>query len=178
MDMPTVSLSESFWQRKQYNKGDVYNAQRSVCKFLGFVADGIFRSYIIDENGDEKNVFFYSKHQFVVSFKSFILQAPCDYHTDCLSAADIWYIRIDHLQELYAQSHAWERFGRLLAQAAFNVAMEKTEGLLFKSPEQRYLDLLQQHPEVFNSVPLYQLSSYLGIQGPSLSRIRKRLSEK
>jgi hypothetical protein len=27
-----------------------------------------------------------------------------------------------------------------------------------------------------NAIPLYHISSYLGIQGPSLSRIRKRIA--
>jgi hypothetical protein len=66
----------------------------------------------------------------------------------------------------------------LLAQEAFNITMTRIEGFIFKSPEERYLDLLRDHPDIFNSVPLYHISSYLGIQGPSLSRIRKRISER
>jgi len=34
---------------------------------------------------------------------------------------------------------------------------------------------MKQHPDIFNKVPLYHLASYLGIQAPSLSRIRKRM---
>jgi len=59
--------------------------------------------------------------------------------------------------------------------SAFTVAMTRTEGFLFLTPEQRYLDLLEHHPDIFNAIPLYHISSYLGIQGPSLSRIRKRM---
>ncbi|HEY1037971.1 MAG TPA: Crp/Fnr family transcriptional regulator, partial [Bacteroidia bacterium] len=76
------------------------------------------------------------------------------------------------------KSHAWERFGRLLAQEAFNVTIARTESFLFKTPEERYLELIKQHPDIFNNIPLYHISSYLGIQGPSLSRIRKRISGK
>jgi hypothetical protein len=54
----------------------------------------------------------------------------------------------------------------------------RIEGFVFKSPEERYLDLIRQQPAIFNAVPLYHISSYLGIQGPSLSRIRKRLAER
>jgi hypothetical protein len=77
---------------------------------------------------------------------------------------------------LYQRSHKWETFGRLVAQTAFNIATERAESFLFKTPEQRYLDLINRHPDIFNQVPLYHISSYLGIQPPSLSRIRKRLS--
>lgn len=172
-------LSSSSWHTKAYKKGELYNQQRTVCKYLGFVGNGVFRSYLIDEKTDEeKNVFLYGTNGFVVSFKSFVNQIPCDYHTQALTDATVIQIHISDLMKLYQQSHAWEKFGRLLAQEAFNVVMMRVEGFLFKSPEERYLDLINNYPDIFNQVPLYHISSYLGIQGPSLSRIRKRLLAK
>lgn len=179
MDDVEFALSKPHWKLKQYKKGDFYNQHRTVCKFLGFIMEGVFRSYIVDEkSGEEKNVFLYSSNQFVVTFKSFINQMPCDYHTQAMTDATVVYIHIDDLLQLYQQSHQWETFGRLLAQEAFNIAMDRTESFFFKTPEQRYLDLIKYHPQIFNSIPLYHISSYLGIQGPSLSRIRKRLTGK
>lgn len=169
-------LSKSFWQYQKYKKGEFYNQQKTVCKYLGFITSGVFRSFIIDEKtGDEKNVFLYSSNQFVVTFKSFINQMPCDYHTQAMTDADVLCIGIHDLLSLYQKSHAWERFGRLLAQEAFNTVIERTESFIFKTPEERYLDLIKHHPDIFNNIPLYHISSYLGIQGPSLSRIRKRI---
>lgn len=168
-----------YWQTISYKKGDYFNRHKSICKHLGFIEEGVFRSFIIDgKTGEEKNVFLYSTHHFVVSFKSFIQQTPCDYHTQAMTDARIMGISLEDLHHLYRQSHAWECFGRLLAQEAFNIAIGRTEDFLFKSPEERYLDLLRSHPDIFNNIPLYHISSYLGIQGPSLSRIRKRLFEK
>jgi CRP-like cAMP-binding protein len=173
------NLSSNYWQYKVYKKGEYYNQRHTICKNLGFVTDGVFRSYIIDEKtGEEKNIFLYSKNQFVVTFKSFVNQIPCDYHTQAMTDATVVYIGIGDLLSLYKQSHQWETFGRLLAQEAFNVAMGRTESFLFQTPEERYTDLIKHHPDIFNNIPLYQISSYLGIQGPSLSRIRKRISGK
>ncbi len=172
-------LSQSFWQYKQFKKGEFYNEQRHICKYLGFIVKGAFRSYLLDDNTiEEKNVFLFSGNGFVVSFKSFVNQIPCDYYTQAMTDAEVIYIHINHLQALYKQSHQWEKFGRLLAQEAFNVTMSRIEGFIFKTPEERYLDLIQQQPDIFNNIPLYHISSYLGIKGPSLSRIRKRISEK
>lgn len=172
-------LSLDLWEPKMYKKGDFYNLRATVCTYFGFIVDGVFRSYAIDEKtGEEKNVFLYSANGFVVSFKSFINQIPCDYHTQALTDSTIIYIRYTDLISLYQLSHQWEKFGRLLAQEAFNVTMSRIEGFILKSPEERYLDLIKQHPDIFNNVPLYHISSYLGIQGPSLSRIRKRISGK
>jgi len=172
-------LSRSFWQFHTYEKAQFFNRHQNVCQYLGFVVKGVFRSYSIDgKTGEERNVFLYSENGFVVTFKSFVNQIPCDYHTQALTDATTIQIHFNDLVKLYQQSHAWEKFGRLVAQEAFNVVMTRVEGFLFKSPEERYLDLTSRHPEIFNSVPLYHISSYLGIQGPSLSRIRKRISGK
>lgn len=46
------------------------------------------------------------------------------------------------------------------------------------SPEERYLKLMKERPELLERVPLYQLASYLGIKPESLSRIRKRIVRK
>lgn len=171
-------LSLPYWKAQSYKKGEYYNRQQSVCKYLGFITSGYFRSYIIDSKGNEINAFIYPAHQFVVTFKSFIHQVPCDYHTVAMSDATTLCITLDSLHQLYRQSHNWERFGRLAAQVAFDVAIDRAEGMLFKTPEQRYLDLIKHQPDVFNQIPLYHIASYLGIQGPSLSRIRKRLAGK
>ncbi|NBA84727.1 Crp/Fnr family transcriptional regulator [Emticicia sp. CRIBPO] len=176
MDEEHFRLSEPYWLKKQYGKGEFYNEYKNVCKHMGFILDGVFRTYYVnDESGEEKNVFFFSNHQIIVSYKSFLNQTPCNYYTESMSDSSILYIHINHLFELYKKSHQWERFGRLVAEKAFNMAMTRTEDFMFLPPEQRYLDLLEQHPDIFNKVPLYHIASYLGIQGPSLSRIRKRM---
>ncbi|MEL6850143.1 MAG: Crp/Fnr family transcriptional regulator, partial [Bacteroidota bacterium] len=53
-----------------------------------------------------------------------------------------------------------------------------TSSFITASPEQRYLKLLEEQPELLSRVPQYHLASYLGIKPESLSRIRKRISER
>lgn len=179
MNDKEFALSLPYWQKKQYSKGEFYNEYKNVCKHLGFILEGVFRTYYInDETTEEKNVFFFTKNQVVVSYKSFVNQTPCNYYTESMVDSTILYIHINHLTALYKQSHEWERFGRIVAETAFNIAMTRAEDFLFLSPEERYLDMLKQHPDIFNQVPLYHIASYLNIQGPSLSRIRKRMAGK
>lgn len=179
MSAEGFELSAAHWQEKRYGKGEFYNEYKNVCKHLGFVIDGIFRSYYIDpESAEEKNVFFFSPGQVIVAYKSFVTQTPCNYYTQSLTEATILYISYEQLMALYKQSHEWERLGRLIAEVAFNLAMTKAENFMFMTPEQRYIQLTEEHPDIFNSVPLYHIASYLGIQGPSLSRIRKRMMAK
>ena len=43
------------------------------------------------------------------------------------------------------------------------------------SPEERYLNMLKNRPDLLKRVPQHQIASYLGIKPESLSRIRKRI---
>ncbi|WP_454801248.1 Crp/Fnr family transcriptional regulator [Mucilaginibacter phyllosphaerae] len=179
LDREDFELSRPYWKLKSYKKGEFYNEYQNVCKHLGFIVNGVFRIYRADEKtGEEKNMLFYSNGQFVASYKSFINQTACDYYTSSMNDSVILYIHVDNLKKLYQQSHSWERFGRMIAELAYHQVISNTEGFLFKSPEERYLEMLELHPYIFNSVPLYHIASYLGIQAPSLSRIRKRMVSK
>jgi CRP-like cAMP-binding protein len=172
-------LSLPYWKLQQYKKGEFYNEYKNVCKHLGFIINGVFRIYRVNtETGEEKNMLFFTDQQFVTSYKSFLTQTSCDYYTEAMVDSLILYIHVDHLNLLYGQSHQWERFGRIVAEMAFHEVMSNTEGFLFKSAEDRYREMLAKHPNIFNNVPLYHIASYLGIQGPSLSRIRKRMVER
>jgi len=176
MDEDTFNLSMPYWKLKAYKKGEFYNEYHSVCKHLGFILEGVFRIYRADDTtGEEKNMLFFSNGQFVTSYTSFLSQKPCNYYTASVDASLVLYIHIDNLSKLYHESHQWERFGRYIAENAFHQLMGNTEGFLFMSAEERYIEMMKAHPDIFNSVPLYHLASYLGIKAPSLSRIRKRM---
>ncbi|EHQ27860.1 Crp/Fnr family transcriptional regulator [Mucilaginibacter paludis] len=178
MSQQDFDLSKAYWHPKAYKKGEFYNEYRNVCKYLGFILTGVFRIYRFDErSGTERNMLFFTNDQFMSPYKSFFSQMSCDYYTEAMTAADILYIHYDHLQHLYKTSPAWERFGRIFAESALHSVMSNTEGMLFKSAEERYQELVSIHPDIFDAVPLYHIASYLGIEGPSLSRIRKRLKQ-
>jgi CRP-like cAMP-binding protein len=178
MSQEDFNLSLAYWQVKSYKKGEFYNEYKNVCKYLGLVLEGVFRIYKYNEStSTEKNMLFFTDDQFMTSYKSFFSQQSCDYYTEAMTPASVLYIHYDDLQHLYKTSPAWGRFGRILAEYALNAVMNNTEGFLFKTPEDRYQELIKNHPGIFGSVPLYHIASYLGIEGPSLSRIRKRMTQ-
>ncbi len=85
MSHEAFRLSEKYWQVKTYKKGEFHNDFQQVCKHMGFVLEGVFRTYYVDEkSADEKNIFFYTNNQIVVSYASFINQVPCHYYTQKL----------------------------------------------------------------------------------------------
>jgi CRP-like cAMP-binding protein len=174
-----ISDSQSFWKARKIKKGDFFNMQSMVCNDLGLVVKGIFRIYFHDpDTKEDKNIFFCSENQFVVSFRSFISRNACWYFIEAMEDSEIYFISYHDLHSLYETHPNWGKFGRLLAESFFSIAQTRTEEFIFFSHEQRYLRLLDEHPDIIERIPAYHISSYLGITNPSLSRIRKRIERK
>ena len=76
----------------------------------------------------------------------------------------------------YQQYHAWERFGRLIAEFIFLSLSQRRDSLLYKTPEERYLELFEQRPKVVAQMSQQHIASYLGMTPESLSRIGRRPS--
>ena len=174
-----INDSQPFWKARKMNKGDFFNMQQMVCNDLGLIVKGIFRIYYHDPNTEEdKNIYFFSENQFVVSFRSFVSRNPCWYFIEAMEDSEICFISYNDLNSLYNTHPNWGKFGRLLAESFFNIAQTRTEEFIFYSHEQRYTRLLELHPHIVERIPAYHISSYLGITNPSLSRIRKRIEGK
>lgn len=171
-----ITESETYWKPRKISKGDFFNMQSMVCNDLGYIVKGIFRIYYRDpQTEEEKNLFFFSEGQFVVSFRSFISQNPCWYFIEAMEDSEIIFISHQDLNSLYDNNRNWAKFGRLLAETFFAYAQSRTEEFLFFSNEKRFLRLLEEHPNIIERIQAYHISSFLGITNPSLSRIRKRL---
>lgn len=165
-----------FWKSRKIKKGDFFNMQYMVCNDLGLVIKGVFRIYYSHpDTSAETNIFFFSENQFIVSFRSFITRNACHYFIQAMEDCEIVYITYHDLVSLYETHPNWAIFGRLLAELFFTYSQSRAEELLFFSHEQRYVRLLDEHPNIVNRIPAYHISSYLGIKNPSLSRIRKRI---
>lgn len=171
-----IQLADGYWQARTMAKHDFFNFRHSVCRQVGFILKGLFRVYYIDPKMErEHNLYFIPEYAFLTSLKSLLTQTTCPYLIEALEDAELLVIDYDRLQQLYDQSHGWERFGRLLAEQYFMFNQSRSESLLTQTAEERYVELLTRQPGILNRVSLGHISSYLGIKGPSLSRIRAQL---
>ena len=174
-----LRLADGLWTRRTVARNEFFNFRNAVCRHIGFVLHGLFRVYYVDPvTALEHNLFFVAEHTFLTSLKSLLTQQGCPYFIAAVEDSELWVIGAEPLQQLYAASHGWERFGRRLAEQYLVLQQAKAESLLFQSAEERYLGLLAQLPGITNRVSLGHIASYLGIQGPSLSRIRANLGGK
>lgn len=67
------------------------------------------------------------------------------------------------------------RQGRLFMEAAYISLAKRYYALYAKTPAERYVDLITEHPQILQDVPQKEIAKYLQIEPGSLSRIKKKL---
>ncbi len=146
-------------------------------KKVGFIINGLIRFYHL-KDGEEYNIIFKKEFEMASSFESIVLNQPSSYNFEALEDTQILVYDYTEMEQLFAQNHQLERFGRYFIQQELAKAVKTYEGHLFYSPEERYLKFIEDYPDLMNRIPLKHLSSFLGITSVSLSRIRKRITDK
>lgn len=167
------ALFEANLALKSYSKKEYLLKEGQICHLLGFVNKGCFRIFYLSE-GREINTQFIFENGFVVDYDSFLKQQPSRYYIQAMEEAEIVTFNLETLQKAYDQSHRWERFGRFMAEQAYQMTTHRVESFLFKKGEQRYIEALED-VQMFERIPLYHIASYLGIERESLSRLRKKI---
>jgi CRP/FNR family transcriptional regulator, anaerobic regulatory protein len=149
----------------------------TVQKELGFIASGLIRVFYVDDAGNEITIRFSDEGDYATDYPAFVAQQNCRYYFQCLEPTTLVTMSYEQIQTGYEKYHGMERFGRLIAEQILKMQQSRIESFLFETAEQRYLKFVKNSPTLFNRVSLSMLSSYLGIERPSLSRIRKKISK-
>lgn len=146
-----------------------------VCNYVSYINNGLMRySHVIDNT--EHTVAFFPENMWVSDYGSFLVRKPSDIAIEALEDTELFLLSYDAVQRAYEKNKVFERFGRIMAERLFLNLVDGASDMRQKSPETRYMELIENHPQIINSVPLKYIASYLGITPESFSRIRKRIS--
>lgn len=159
-------------------RGAVFLAAGQVHHHLGFVVRGLVREYYLDELGQEVTIAFFPEGEYATDYAALLAQRASRYTLRCLEPTTLLTLSYQHMQTGYQQHAGLERYGRVVAEQVVQGLKARIESFQFRSAEQRYLDFLEQRPDLFRRVSLTHLASYLGVERPSLSRIRKKLGNR
>lgn len=170
-------LQENF-ETKKIKKGEHLYKPGTIQTHIGFVNSGLFRGYHLNENGEEINIRFAHENTFLTDYAALIKGVPSRYNYQCLEDANIILLPFKKLQEGYLFHKGLERTGRLIAEQILIAQQERIESFQFYTAEERYLNFRKSFPDIHNRLTLSQIASFLGIQRPSLSRIRKQIVQK
>lgn len=177
-------LSEEEWQlfkskliKREYKKGDFIIKEGEIEQYLSFQIKGITRMFILKPDGTEISVGFCFENDFSSAYTSFIFQSPSNIYIQCIQECTLLSISKNDLEYAYSVSQTGERLGRINAELFSVFLIERNISLLSESAEERYLKLLENHPQMMQLIPLKYIASYLGVTAESLSRIRKKITQ-
>ncbi|SRX56231.1 Crp/Fnr family transcriptional regulator [Aequorivita sp. CIP111184] len=146
-----------------------------VQESLGFVYSGLLRSYYLTDDGKEVTTAFLSENSTATDYRSFIQQIPSKFYIKTLEPCIFINLSYNSIQECYSRFKNFEKYGRLIAEYLLIKRQNRIESFLFENAEQRYLNFIKNNPRLINRITLTHLSSFLGIERQSLTRIRKNI---
>lgn len=159
---------------KQFKKKEFLLQEGQICNKVSFINSGCMRLFYNVE-GIENTVQFFFSNSFYTDYTSFLTGQPTIENMQALEACEVVHFRKTDLYKLYNIYPVFDRVGRVMAENAFLSLSKLNKMLTNEEPEQRYLNLLEQRPELVERIPQHYIASYLGIKPESLSRIRKRI---
>lgn len=162
---------------KSYNRKEYLFKSGEVQKELGYVCEGLMRKFYVNEKGKKITTGFTSENEYATDYPSFLRQKPSKYYIECLEPSVIIKMPYDKLQEAYFKYKANEMYGRIMAEKVLTRETDRVESFLFQSAEEKYLNFIDQNKNIFNRISLSHLSSYLGIERQTLSRIRSKIAK-
>ena len=175
IEIPKAEI-EFFFQNvetEHLKKREYFHRADKTCKKIGIVKSGLLKSFVIDENGNEKIIEFYPEKSFVSAFTSFITQEITDWNIQTIENSEILIISKEFLSELYKRNTCWTKFGLKIFETQTLKKCSREKSLLINSASERYSIFRKQYENIENRVSLNQIALYLGIQPESFSRLRK-----
>lgn len=149
-----------------------------VCRHFAYVNKGCFRNFTTDNKGGEHILHFAFEDWIVGDLESMYTATPCNINIQAMEDSELLCISVDDLSKMENEMpklKEWHLAKQRKAHQAFINRLSEVKSL---TAEERYLNLVQKHPQIFQRVPLQYIASYLDIEPQSLSRMRKRLLTK
>lgn len=154
-----------------------YLREGIVQESMGFIYSGLLRSYYISDDGKEITTAFLSENNTATDYRSFIQQIPSKFYIKSLEPCVFVNLSYKSIQQCYSNFKNFEKYGRLIAEYLLIKRQNRIESFLFENAEQRYLNFIEINTSLQNRITLTHLSSFLGIERQSLTRIRKKILE-
>ena len=160
-----------------FSKGTILLREGQSCRYCYFILKGCIREYRLDGNTEHTSAF-YTEQQSAAQFLAYSMGKTSDCYWECTEECEVVVGNLEQETAMYDEFPALKEMTRKMMEADFGVTQDAFARFRSQSPEERYVDLLENRPDLLQRVPQHQLASMLGITPESLSRIRKRLTRK
>ena len=165
-----------FEPKKFKKKFNLLNAGQ-VSNEVYYLIKGCIRLYC-EKDGEELSTYFFTENMFAGSYDSFLSRKPSKVAIETLEECEVLILTHDSQENLYTVFPKMNEFIRKAIEQRFVLLHDLFISYLLNSPEERYLMLQKDRPELLQRISQHQIASFLGITPVSLSRIRNRIAKK
>ena len=162
----------------ELNAGDVFLEQGSLKNNIYFIKHGLIRSYYIDKKGEEITNRLRYENQLIAAYEILFFNQAARFNFQALEKSELFVINFNELRKIIEQNTKLDSSRRYFMMNILSESLSALDDFILLSPEQRYLKFIQDHPVLLNRAPIKYIANVLGITPVSLSRIRKRISNK
>lgn len=141
-----------------------------------FLKNGIIRHYVKNGANQFTKNFIQGPRFMLPSLTNFFLESPSQIYCESLTDLDVIEWNRNDLF-LFANKHPkMYKFLLMAVVQAFHRKEAREIALVQQDAKERYLDFLNDYPNLINTIPLQHIASYLGVRPETLSRIRANLN--
>jgi len=161
---------------KSFPEGTLLLKEGNFSNECYFILKGCIRVFFLKE-GEEKTTEFYTEGQAAIA-SCYGKKTHSVQYLECVeeTVASVGNPELEAgMFQKYPQS---ESATLVMTETVMVNSQDNLAEFKMSSPEERYLALLKNRPDLIQRVPQHQIASYLGMTPESLSRIRKRISNK
>lgn len=161
---------------RHHKKGDLLLHADKPAKESLMVLQGCVRDFIL-QDGTEKTIEFYTNYQ-PITIANYGKNKPSGHFLICVEDTTVSVSTPEHEAEMFSKYPQFDAVCRVISEVMISDLQTQMTDYKLMSTEERYLDFIENRPELVQKIPQYQIASYLGMTPESLSRLRKRLSKK
>ncbi len=136
-----------------------------------FVLNGCLKAYHTDTEGKEYILQFALPDWWITDYQAFAKETKATINIDCIENSEILAISSYNKEKLCAEMHKIEHFFRKKSNAGYVALQQRILSLLNKTTKERYQQLLELYPALFQKVPKTLIAAYLGVSRETLSRL-------
>ncbi|MDO5969764.1 Crp/Fnr family transcriptional regulator [Flavivirga aquimarina] len=158
----------------RFKKGDFLLREKTISDDYLYLEKGLMRTFLFDLEGNEITIDFFLENNIVFEVTSFFNRVASEANIQAITDCIGFKISCEKLNMLFHQKPAFRDFGRAILVKEFMASKKRNYGMINKTAEQRYKELLATKPQILKHSPLKYIASYLGITDSTLSRLRRK----
>lgn len=136
-----------------------------------FVLRGCLKAYHTNQAGKEHILQFALPDWWITDYQAYFKEAKATISVDCLEDSELLCLSLQNREQLCRQMHKMEHFFRMKLSAGYVALQQRILSLLNGSAKERYDELLELYPALFQKVPKTLIAAYLGVSRETLSRL-------